>query len=289
MKRGGVLMASRHRRTDRERASATLVAATLMVAACGPSSDPPPEDAASRYGAAVCAALASCECYFEYETAAACEVEYSRRMSELLENELTFDEECFEEVLTSDTLVECAPASDFPYPQDCDLLTGSKRMGEACAGYFGEVPPFGVDECEGDLVCRAGYCRGTEDVLPRLEVGDACDPTEFAPFCQSDPTDSINLYCASGGSCQAQVGAGSACDAPSACDYLDATDIYCAGFGVAGEGVCSPRSALGEPCDPADHSPCASDPDSEGGVWCSATERVCVSDGPRACSFPFHR
>lgn len=282
-------MALRHRTIGTKSATAALAAATLTVVACGPSSDPPPEDAASRYGADICTALASCACYFPYESTEACEVEYSQRMSELLENEMTFDEGCFEDALASGTLDACAPVSEFPYLQDCELLRGSKKRGDACTGYFGEIPPFGVDECEGDLVCRAGYCRGTEDILPRLEVGDACDPTEFAPFCQSDPTDDVNLYCATGGSCQAQVSAGRPCDAPSACDWLDAADLYCAGYGAAGEGVCTPRSALGDPCDPADHAPCAIDPGSDGGVWCSASERVCASDGSRVCGFPFQR
>ena len=282
-------MAPRYRQIEARLATAALAVATFSSPGCGPSSEPPPDDAAPRYAAAICDAIASCDCYFPYETDDDCENDYSERMSKLLTSELTFDEECFEDTLVSETLTSCLLAVEFPYLQDCDVLRGSKQRGEACHGYFGEVPPFGVDECEGDLVCRAGFCRGMEDVLPRLEVGDPCDPTEFAPFCQSDPSDNVNLYCAINGSCQSQVSVGSTCDAPSACDDADGSDLYCEGFGAGGEGVCSPERALGEPCDPADFGPCVMDPDSDGGVWCSAVEGVCVRDPPRVCSFPFHR
>lgn len=279
-------MSSSHQRIA---VSVTAIASFLAggLAACGPSPDPPPEDAAARYGATLCEALASCGCYFPYDGAEECEDDYSGRMAKLLERDMDFDEDCFETALETATFDACALASEVPFAQDCDLLLGSKQRGEECSGYFGEVAPFGVDECEGELVCRAGYCRGPEDVLPRLEVGDDCDPTEFAQFCQSDP-DEI-LYCAVGGTCQAQVGAGASCDSPNACSSVELPETYCQGFGAAGEGVCAVEHELGEACDPADYGPCAFNPGANQVGWCSPVERVCVTDGPRVCNFPFHR
>jgi hypothetical protein len=124
-------------------------------------------------------------------------------------------------------------------------------------------------------------------VLPRLDVGDRCDATEFAQFCQSDPSDV--LYCAPDGSCQRQVGVAAPCDSEAACDLLAVPELYCQGIGATGQGVCAPEVALGEPCEPADPGSCAFDPQSNSTGWCSASEQVCVRDGPRACGFAFQR
>jgi hypothetical protein len=268
-------------------ANPAALALLLCLSGCGPALGAPPEDAAPRYGAAICDALASCDCYFPYASASDCTNDYSERMSDLLEKELDFDEECFEDSLAGKTLDSCALGSEVPFAEDCDLLRGSKQRGEECADHFGEVPPFGVDECDGALVCRGGYCRGPEDVLPRLDVGDSCDATEFAQLCNSDPNNV--LYCAPDGLCQLQVALGASCDSVAACDLLAIPDLYCQGIGVAGQGICAAEIPLGGACEPADPGSCAFDTESSSTGWCSASERICVRDGPRACGFPLQR
>lgn len=257
------------------------VATISLLGACGPSADPPPNDAAARYGSAICSALESCGCYSEYSELPDCEVEYEERMTVFLEADLAFDGECFESVIESATLDECQLASKVQF-LDCTLFRARKGEGEACAAHYGEVPPFGVDECDDDLICRAGYCRMPEDVLPPAMLGDPCDPTDIAVACPPGPNGPLD--CGADGRCRAEAGLGETCLGPRACDSSENT-LHCQGFGREGVGTCRPKGRLGDACDAADHSPCEWDPVTRGN-YCSAETGVCVPDAPRVCVIP---
>jgi hypothetical protein len=256
---------------------------------CGPSVGPTPVegDEPQRYGEAVCAALAECQCYSPHSSRVACEDEYASRLAALMELNADFDGECFEQVLKSAELLECQVASDAPFAVQCTLIQGESGAGDACSGHFGVIPPFEVDECQGDLVCRGGACRSPDDVLPLSVDGSPCDYTEFGTRCPSSPD--VYLYCSTEGACRPQAEPGSACSSPDGCKFVDLPGYYCAGLEASGEGSCQQRVDIGEACAPADVDVCAYAGDLDEAGWCDFQLEVCVADLPKVCGYPSQR
>lgn len=259
-------------------ALAFMLATTI---ACGPTRNEPPDDVAQRYASTLCASIETCGCYSPYPDRDSCEAEFEQQMTLLLDEEMSFDEPCFDTVLASAIFDTCEFASAMWFPE-CSLFEPTKGEGEACRAHYGDVPPFKIDECRGDLRCRAGVCRGVNDELPLASVGDACDPSDPVAAC---PSPALGLYCDVGGVCREVGEVGASCDGPRSCNLFEIS-THCRGFGREGEGTCQPDVALGESCEPGDFSPCAWDADF-GATFCSF-DGVCVADTAYVCLLPQH-
>lgn len=260
-----------------------------LVVGCGPSLDPsdPSRDEPARYARALCEALQACECYSPYPSEVECEEEYRGRLDSLMDLDAEFDDGCFDSVLGSDELQNCEMASDAPFAVQCTVLQGGKVAGAACDHHFGTVPPFGVDECAGDLVCRGGQCGDADDVLPPSTDGSACSFDEFGTRCPSAPN--VYLFCSEDGVCRSQVEPGAACGSADACKSMDLPGYYCAGLGTTGVGTCQPRLGLGEVCAPEDWDACAYVVDVDEAGWCDFETRACTADLPKVCGYPSQR
>jgi hypothetical protein len=265
-----------------------LVLPVLISLGCGPSvgHHPDTSDAATRYAAAVCDALEACGCYSFFDSSAACEEEYAQRLQPLLALNLTFDSECFEQVLGSDELLDCETATQAPFATQCILLQGATSAGDSCNHYYGIAPPFQIDECAGDFVCRGGRCLTEEAVLPPASEGEICAYAEFGGLC---PTEGEHLYCSEENTCLRQVGAGDPCTSPDGCFSVDLPGLFCAGLGGSPTGTCEVRRSLGDACDPRDADVCAYAFEAKAPGWCDPTDLICVADVAKVCSYAFQR
>lgn len=258
----------------------------LPTPGCGPSVDDPDveREEPRRYAEAVCEALDACGCYTTYASRDECEQEYIARLAPLLDLGLAYDSSCFEQVLGSDAVNECELESVSPFATQCVLLEGDTGAGGECRQYYGVVPPFQVDVCAGDLVCRGGRCREPDEPLPAATDGSPCETDEIGALCPSALEE--HLYCSEEGVCRTQVEPGSACVSPFQCRSTDLPGYYCEGLGDDGVGSCQPKKLTGEPCAPGDIGACAYDADQKVTGWCDAQTSACVTDFPAICTYP---
>jgi hypothetical protein len=195
--------------------SAILCLSFSLLSACGPEGAEPHEDRdePDQYATATCEAADRCGCYNPFPSRETCEDVYSGRLAALLDSGLDFDDDCFNDGIESAAVETCATTAQTP-PMECTVLQGHKSKGAACTEWHRHVPPFIVDECEGDLVCQYGTCLLPEESPPTVAEGASCSLHDGS-VCPSHPYGS--LFCGGDGICHATSPLGAACTSPDGC------------------------------------------------------------------------
>ncbi len=248
------------------------------LAACG---RPVPESYAQEYAEAICAAVDSCGCFERAELEGGCEERYSSLLLGSLASEigLELDAECFDLIIDELMTAPCEVSSDAP----CALLVAQQALGEPCSNER-QLGPVQVEPCGAGLTCWSGVCVADEDLPIAPSAVSPGDPCSFSV----GPTDcfGINLYCAPDDQCRVSAGIGEPCDNPWGCHFKSADDeyLYCEGLGEGGVGLCSRRAPLGEPCDPADYTPCYDPGYGQSEVWCAPESAACELMPPALCT-----
>jgi hypothetical protein len=251
----------------------TAPLALLLVVACGGCSDRAlaqlPDDAARRYAAALCAAEAACGCQ-RYSSVAACETDVMAAFERATVAISSFDEACFEELLTNLAERGCAKATE-PFVT-CTAIIGSATIGEPCERDRRMQLAMFAGTCEAGGTCdpNTGQCS-IDYSFPSKELGDPCDPSRWSS-CGTE------LYCQPEGVCEARTAEGEACSDPHECE----AGSFCA----TDAGVCTPLVETGQPCNPDDWTPCKWFLTPESKLlfgWCNPQTLLCEAGIPHAC------
>ena len=256
----------------------------IAAACCGPQVTGPAKEFVEPaiYASAICDAMDACGCLSVFASQDECEREYRDRLLRLMESGLEFDDECFEEVMGSPEFRECSSSEDGDELPRCTVLQGTKREGEACTHYVKYVPPFFVDECEGESSCGYGRCRPSGYLPPYSSEGDSCFVDDAIGQCRT-PIGETRLHCGRDEICYEAPLLGESCKDVAACTMFEASGYYCHGLGANGVGVCTASEGLGDACDPRDVNACFSE---SGLEWCDPSGTcVEVESVPRVCVY----
>ena len=236
--------------------------------------EPVADNAAEVLLDAQCAAVERCGCGSRDD----CEAQFGdpiREMFDTLTGKAAFDADCFEQVLAELRDDACTDTLEH-----CDLFVGSKEVDTQCVSFYGTA--HHASDCGPGLMCRSSGCGGFgSPPAERRGPGERCNPQAPTEICQ------VTLYCDEREpACVAELPDGAECQQWHACSTLS----FCAGYGAAGTGVCTPRLQVGEPCDrDDDRSVCALAYDEAGDyspTQCSDGTCQVVESGPALCSEP---
>jgi hypothetical protein len=246
--------------------------AASAMPGCGDEEEP--SGPGADYAAAICDAMASCDCRDpSYTDRDECFDElYGEYVSGERRAEArgwTFDPDCLEASLAYIEDVGCMNVPEIIeahlWTDFCQLFYGDAEPGEPCEPAFG----LRMSGCEQGIICSPGaeyLCYDFDDPPPELGEGEACLDDEG--FIIGDCDYDAGLVCHwEAGTCVVPSAEGEHCRNDYPCDY----DTWCDEETDPSNPVCVPRKPLGEPC--------------ESMIECESLEcfDVCVEREPEAC------
>lgn len=219
-----------------------LACTSALCTACSPTLTTPeriPDTFVERYAAARCGAVSRCACdpagwVDDAMCTAAMRQTLDERIAALREDDVAYDGACFESLVAFwDSADACDPNADAPY---CAMVVGDGDLGDACTSVA--THGFSASSCDTALFCGAeGECTMSPSSIS-VELGESCVAalSSCIEGSHCDPT---------AGVCAADLGAGSPCALPQACDEAS----WCAGLEGDTPGTCLPRAGEGEACE----------------------------------------
>jgi hypothetical protein len=268
--------------SGRQQLTRLLVLTALLAPACDGCSDRTlplqlPDDTAERYAAGLCAAESACGCQ-QYLSIDACESDVIAAFDRATVEISSFDEDCFEELLTNLDSQGCVDSSDFP-GSSCLAIVGTSRVGEACQRDPRVKAAMPRGSCESGAFCDldSGKCTNDGSNSPLPGAGDPCTPHHLGSC-------GLDLYCDADARCAPRTAEGEACSYRYECK-----SSFCA----TDTGICTQYLDLDQPCNANDWRPCTPVMTSETTgefTWCNPNTAVCELHDPYVCSmldYPF--